>query len=142
MALDGTVVTGDATLEAIFDVGGGSEYFNLDLIAPDVLGTRTLIDMGERVLAAQSSGGENDTMAEVLEDRLQGHWHITNLGDGLDTIADANQVQGKNTFQTAGTNATRDPIDDGTNGTPKTGLTTRPKELTTGISYIIVMKAA
>ena len=77
------------------------------------------------------SGGENDTMAEVLEDRLQGHWHITNLGDGLDTIADANQVQGKNTFQTAGTNATRDPIDDGTNGTPKTGLTTRPKELTT-----------
>lgn len=47
IALDGTVVTGDTNLEAIFDVGGGSEYFNLDLIAPDVLGTRTLLDLGE-----------------------------------------------------------------------------------------------
>lgn len=44
IALDGTTVTGDANLEAILN-----GYWNLDLIAPDVLGTRTLLDLGEVV---------------------------------------------------------------------------------------------
>lgn len=42
--LDGTVITGDATLEAIFDVGGGNQYHLLDVIAPEVVGVRTLLD--------------------------------------------------------------------------------------------------
>ena len=44
--LDGTVITGDAELEAIFDPDGDDEYFNIDLIAPEVLSVRTLLDLG------------------------------------------------------------------------------------------------
>lgn len=141
VALDGTQVTGNATLEAIFDVGGGNEYFNLDLIAPDVAGTRTLIDMGERIATPQSSSGENDTIGEVLDDRFQGHRHEKNT-DGIDERSILNiggSFAGAGAFDITVYGDTGDPTTDGTNGTPRTGLTTRPKELTEGASYIVVM---
>ncbi len=140
VALDGTQVTGDATLEAIFDVGGGNEYFNIDLVAPDVVGTRTLIDMGERIVTPQSDSGENDTLGEVLEDRAQGHYHdvrTKNL-DGTNSFPKGGDTAGT-TFNGTGVKAAWTMQDDGTNGTPRIGLTTRPKELTEGASYIIVM---
>lgn len=149
VALDGTVVTGDTTLETIFDVGGGSEYFNLDLIAPDVLGTRTLIDMGERVSAAQSSGGENDTIGEVLDDRFQGHrfgsssFYGTFDGSGYSPGSTASSIQRNAYISTpAAALGITTPVTDGTNGTPRFGATTRPKELTVGSSFVVVMKAA
>lgn len=55
--LDGTQITGDATLVAIFDVGGGDEYHLLDIIAPDVVGTRTLLDARGAVGAVIDAGG-------------------------------------------------------------------------------------
>jgi hypothetical protein len=137
VALDGTVVTGNAPLEAIFDVGGGNEYFNLDLIAPDNLGTRTLIDMSSRHLAPQSSGGDNDVLGEVLADRFQGHYHTFDRKEGLQ----ADPGAGRDTFSdpTDSNDNVLAPITDGVNGTPRTGTTTRPKEFTVGSSYIIVM---
>ena len=134
VALDGTQVTGDGTLEAIFDVGGGNEYFNIDLVAPDVVGTRTLIDMGERIVTPQSVAGENDTLGEVLEDRLQGFWTRT-VVDGAGGVLGAPTDSGSRYTPAY----ERPPEDDGVNGTPRTGLTTRPKEFTEGASYIIVM---
>jgi len=139
IALDGTVVTGDANLEAIFDVGGGNQYFKLDYYAPDNLGTRTLIDMSSRHLAPQSSGGDNDVLGEVLADRGQGHKH-----SGVVTLSDLASGTGQAKNTGVGANATDSvsiglPSDDGTNGTPRTGATTRPKEFTVGSSYIIVM---
>ncbi len=140
VALDGTVVTGDATLEAIFDVGGGTEYFNIDLIAPDVVGTRTLIDMGERIVTPQSSAGENDTLGEVLEDRTQNHQHLWDAIKAVtpDSNGTLNQFGNTNSgnvfgFETGG------PDQNG-EGTPRVGATTRPKEFTEGASYIIVLQ--
>lgn len=151
--LDGTVLTGNADLEAIFDVGGGNQYFNLDLIAPDNLGTRTLIDMSSRHIAPQSSGGDNDVLGAVLADRMQGHQHVI-YGKGgqpatLETpennflantgVTDIYTSIGGLTAMNS--EVVGDPETDNTNGTPRTGQTTRPKEFTVGSSYIIVMVA-
>jgi hypothetical protein len=71
VALDGSTVTGDADLVAALDVGGSDEYPYLDIFFPDVLGTRSAIDMGGRTIRAQSSGGKADTIGEVQEDAMQ-----------------------------------------------------------------------
>lgn len=68
--LDGTIVTGNATLEAMFGIGG-TEYWNIDVVAPDVLGTRTLISLGERTHRYQSIGGQSDTVGELQADAMQ-----------------------------------------------------------------------
>jgi hypothetical protein len=139
--LDGTQLTGNATLEAIFDPGGADEYHSIDYYAPDVLGTRTLLDMGEHIPTPQSSGGENDTLGALLGDRFQGHWHNFEA-----TYDYAVNVIGTSGFGVQGalgtTGQVKTPVNDGTNGFPRTGSTTRPKELTEGASYIIVMTDA
>ncbi len=148
VTLDGTVVTGDVNLEDdIFEIGTGTEYPFADIFCPDVVGTRTLLDMGEYVTAAQSDSGENDTLGEIQDDRSQGHWHevrgktsneyLVQRADGEvtgaarrfndDAVEGAESPQGK------------DIITDTVNGTPRVGTTTRPKELTEGASSIIVM---
>ena len=139
VALDGTVVTGDATLnDDIFKEGTGTEYWNLDIIAPDVLGTRTLLDMGDYIPAPQSSGGDGDTVGDLVEDQFQGHWHSedkawsASLG-GI-TVSNFGSTFSQNVIF-----GEADPSDDGTNGTPRTGLRTHGKRFTEGASYIIVM---
>lgn len=67
--LDGTVVTANPTLEAIFDVGGPDEYHLLDIIAPDVVGTRTLLDARGRVPRIVDAGGGDTENVGVV----QGH---------------------------------------------------------------------
>jgi hypothetical protein len=145
--LDGSQVTGNTTLEGLLNVGAGNENIYIDYFAPDSLGTRTLIDSGELVFAGQSSSGENDTLGEVLEDREQGHKHIAMTqpqsgtptygtgGSGLDGLTFTSGTTGDSSL-------TGPQYTDGVNGTPRTGSTTRPKELTVGCSYIIVMVAA
>ncbi len=143
VALDGTTVTGDANLEAIFNVGLAGEYFNLDLIAPDNAGTRTLIDMSSRHLAPQSVGGENDVLGEVLEDRFQSFNAIGYVRGSSGGSERAFASVGTATSGVAATTTRgilHSFITDGTNGTPRTGKTTRSNELTVGSSYIIVMK--
>lgn len=143
VALDGTQVTGDATLnDDIFKEGTADEYWNIDIIAPDVVGTRTLLDMGEYIVTPQSVSGENDTLGDLQDDRFQGHRfdiHIgTATGGALKGTVSANNTYQDDTGVKSGYTA-RNIITDGVNGTPRTGLTTRPKELTEGASYIIVM---
>ncbi len=142
--LDGTVVTGDVTLEDdIFMIGTGTEYPFADIFCPDVVGTRTLLDMGEYVSAAQSVAGENDTLGEIQDDRYQGHWHdlwrvALDRGGGA-TGVNIGGAAANTDFHA--TNAVQVSGPDGVNGTPRIGLTTRPKELTEGASSIIVMVA-
>ena len=138
--LDGTVVTGNTTLETIL-----SGYGYLDLFAPDVVGTRTLVDMSARNTVAMSVGGENDVLGGVIADQMQGHNHDleqtgssssklgfgTVGGSGVATngiILSANMVAGT-------------VVTDTVNGTPRIGLTTHGKQFNTGADYIIVMLA-
>lgn len=140
--LDGTVVTGDTTLEDdIFEIGTGTEYPFADIFCPDVVGTRTLLDMGEYIVTPQSDSGENDTLGEIQDDRFQGHKHTLPINsDGTGGSSDEG-VWGILTVNNVLDVGLMFPSNDGTNGTPRTGLTTRPKELTEGASSIIVMVA-
>jgi hypothetical protein len=102
--------------------------------------------MGEHIPTPQSSGGENDTLGALLDDRFQGHWHGVGVATGsgvgvlkITITGNAEDLSGP--FYSSAARA-NDSITDGTNGTPRTGLTTRPKELTEGASYIIVMTDA
>ena len=112
--------------------------------------------MGERVVTPQSSGGENDTLGEVIEDQFQGHTPKFNSTGGTYT-GDVDEVIIRDSSGAYTPTATEMQLmtssggtvlargnfsnldDDGVNGTPRTGLTTRPKEFTEGASYIIVM---
>ncbi len=141
VTLDGTVVTGNAHLnDDIFKVGTGTEYPFVDIFAEDVVGTRTLLDMGEYVSAAQSDSGENDTLGEIQDDRFQGHRHDQqSLMQGSVSPVFTFGAGASGAFSSV--DSILDPITDGVNGTPRDGLTTRPKELTEGASSIIVMVA-
>ena len=141
--LDGTQVTGDGTLEAIFDPGGAKEYPWIDEFAPDNVGTRTLVDMRGRVNAAMTAGGgEFPTLAEIKEDQMQGHWHETyslntgGSGERLSSDASALSVGNINFLPQA-----RESTTDTVNGTPRTGLSTHGKLLIRGVDYIIVIIA-
>lgn len=137
--LDGTVVTGDATLEAIFDTAG-TPYWNIDMIAPDVLGTRTLLDLGGDVARYQESSGDFATVGGKVADQSQGHRH-----DTLDPAGRFYTASGSVTISGAGgaplsasEYTTGDPVTDGTNGTPRTGTRTYGPSFTKAIPAVIL----
>lgn len=142
VALDGTVVTGDTTLnDDIFKEGTADEYWNIDIVAPDVVGTRTLLDMGDYIPTPQSVSGDADTVGDLVEDQMQGHWHDKYTGQvtfdsSSGTIA-AGGLYGA--VETDDLSAGSPIEDDLGNGTPRTGTTTHGKRFTEGASYIIVM---
>lgn len=154
VALDGTVVTGDTTLEDdIFKVGTGTEYFNIDIIAPDVVGTRTLLDMGGHVKESQTVGGSVNTMGEIHDDvmqRITGHFASSSLRfDGvlsdsgaLDQTDEGGTGTGSGNISTA----TRVSFNSSNSVSPNPAKTdddrTAHAALVTGASYIIVMVAA
>lgn len=149
--IDGSVVTGDATLE---DILTGYKY--IDLMAPDSLGTRTLLNYQGRVprVVTSASGGTGDSLAVSLvqEDQMQGHWHAervnaynvnadsrypTDYRAGNDaTGAAVNHLE----YTQVNVKSTVDAITDGVNGTPRTGLETRMKNWVEGVPYIVVIK--
>jgi len=135
VALDGTVVTGNSTLETIL-----SGYWRLDLYAPEVGGVRTLIDIGDYVLTPQSdSSGDALTIGELVVDQFQGHTfrpgdaNIFNAS-GVGIIASGTDSQLGQVENTG------DPVADNDNGTPRTGSTTHGKRFTVGVPHIIVIK--
>lgn len=157
--LDGTVVTGNTTLENdIFDVSGAKEYLWIDEYLPDTLGTRTLIDMRERsTRSIGASGGVAPTIAEVQEDALQGFRVLTVYDEQNTSLValDATKAIRKSRNTTTDSNynlqapnsGTPDadiglsspPIDDGSNGVPRIDIETRAKAFVRGVDYIIVM---
>jgi hypothetical protein len=148
--LDGTQITGDATLVAIFDVGGANEYPHLDIIAPDIVGVRTLMDAQGRVGRATDGGTLTAAVGAVQADQVQGHMHYTGAGSSQTTYgiygSTTNDIPGSATDRWTGTSSapvyqyeTSVPKDDGTNGTPRTGTETRMLNYTTGVPSILVM---
>ena len=74
------------------------------------------------------------TLGTYSTDMLQGHWHFIysyNYTKIDPAGASSPWVSGANSFS----NCVQNPVTDGTNGTPRTGLTTEPQSL--GLSYII-----
>ena len=154
--LDGSVVTGDTTLEALFGIGGDLNPY-IDIFAPDFAGTRTLIDMGEYITTPQSFGGENDVMGDLQDDRGQA-WQLGANEDDSGSrdywgVSAARDVRASRTgvsnitvldLSTTGQGSLTKIIakNDGTNGDIRQGLTNRPKELTAGASYIVVVQVA
>lgn len=151
VALDGTQVTGDATLVAIFDVGGGDEYWNIDIVAPDVLGTRTLLDKGGRSLRDMSGiGGVAATLGEVQEDagqRITGDiteiWYESGAASS-GALGHSTQTGSKAANGTSGVLTIE--LDTANSTSPNTAKTddveTRVKAIVEGAGYIIVMLAA
>lgn len=151
VALDGTTLTGDATLEAIFDPGGSNEYWNIDAIAPDSGGTRTFIDVGGDSVRFQESSGDFATVGGKVDDQFQGHLAKWGSGDNNGSFNNLNYNVGTaggtypniNNFTAANTGAHAQSLGtDGTNGTPRTGTRTYGPTFVTGAGYIIVMVAA
>lgn len=81
--------------------------------------------------------GTDTTLAGYQADQMQGHWHSTNAtfragaGDsGYTSGAGQQTISGTGTL-----NRIESPTTDGTNGTPRTGKETRPRNV--GVKYII-----
>ena len=140
IALDGTTVTGDADYEAALDIGGSNQSAFVDIYAPEVASSRSMIDMGEYGIVAQSDSGESDTLGEAQADRFQGHdinlGGLTTGGNNNDNYFAAVEYSNTSNFNV---DLITGFVDDGTNGTPRTGLTTRAKQLVNGAAYIISM---
>ena len=156
--LDGTTVTGVAELVAIFDVGGAGEYNFLDTFVPDVgAGIRKLRDYrGCSPMAIDAVGGNRAAIGVPQDDQSQGHWHELETTDGSYESGDgvaltgAGGTGGTSGFVVTASGASvaastplecQDPVADGTNGTPRTGLETYGKNYSTGVPFIIVINA-
>jgi len=150
--LDGTVITGNAPLVALFDVGGAHQYHLLDIIAPDVAGTRTLMNArGRAARVVDGSGGVTAVVGAVQADQFQA-WQSgaivsgtsyfgagTTPGNGTDSYIAANQVVSSYATTYQGNTAKITALSDGTNGAPRTGTETRMMNYTVGIPAVIVM---
>jgi hypothetical protein len=149
--LDGTQVTGNATLEAIFDVGGPDEYHLLDVIAPDNAGTRTLLDARGRVgRSVDAVAGDTENVGVVQEDQFQGHVYYNGAGTGAaaagiygstttDVPGVATNTLGSSVAVPSYQQITSSPKSNGVDGTPRTGDETRVKAYTTGVPSVLVM---
>lgn len=150
--LDGTQITGNATLVALFDVGGADEYHLLDVIAPEVLGTRTLMDAKGRVArSVDASGGVTGVVGAGQEDQFENHHHQipgnpANGGSALVAGVAGSTVMtaGNQTFSEffangGGNDYIHDAIADGVN-TLRAGSETRMKNYTKGVDYVILMQ--
>jgi len=142
--LDGQSIGGSGT--ALSDI---VEAWHLkDIWMPGSEGSRSSIDARGRLLRAiDATGGQADLMAEVLEDQMQGHWHdfarTTGIFSSTVSFSDINY----STIRASGGGDTvtigiTNPRNDGVNGTPRTGSTTRDKSVTGGVPYIVVMVPA
>ena len=162
VALDGSVITSDSTLEGIFNTVSGTIYPHIDIFGPDSLGTRTLIDSrGRTVRSMTTGGGEADTLGEVQEDAMQritgSITTINSVGTPIDGITaqlsgvfSVGEYQPSGTSQRAATASATDrnamDFDSADSTSPSTAKTndaeTRMANIVEGIKYIIVMKAA
>jgi microcystin-dependent protein len=74
------------------------------------------------------------TLGVYSQDRLQGHTHLQAVDGGGAAIQGYNIASYSNSIP-VNLNTGGGPVDDGTNGTPRTGLTTEPQSL--GLNFII-----
>jgi hypothetical protein len=111
-----------------------------DVWAPGSVGARTLVDGKGRLLRAiDATGGQAAVMGEVLADRMQGHIHTGSVSSGnLGGVYTSIPSAGASNQVNATVPDTGFPKTDGTNGTPRTGSTTRDKSVTVGVPYAVI----
>jgi hypothetical protein len=157
--LDGTVLTGDAVAVALLDVGGAAEYHLLDLIAPDVMGTRTFIDARGHVLRpVDGAAGVTEDIGVLQDDAMQqitgqftargedvaGNPVLGNAPTGVFTNSGGSGTN-MNAWTRSATSkeATKFDFDSSTSISPAAAKTdpaeTRMKNLTVGVPYVVVL---
>lgn len=136
--LNGQIITGNPTYVAIFNIGETDQYPLLDVIAPDVSGTRTLLDTKGRVprCVDATSGGSSVAVGLKQDDAIQGHEH-TYIKQATQTLNYGTTPLVTGTTSTGGTTAGM--VSDGTNGTPRTGSETRMKNYSVGLRSVLVL---
>ena len=121
-----------AVIGTSFGAGDGSTTFNV----PDL---REATTKGVGLSGKSSNHYDSDGVAlgEFIDDRFQGHWH--NIMDSASSEGGGtNRGRLGNTNSTGNDSFVRQPVTDGTNGTPRTGATTEVKAV--GVNYIIKSK--
>lgn len=89
--------------------------------------TRGLLTEGHGVQGYTSWAGLNYTgrLGQYKQDQMQGHWHDPDLSLGTSTASGGESTNWKiGTSSVMNYSQVRSPINDGTNGTPRTGKTT------------------
>jgi hypothetical protein len=150
--LDGTQITGNATLEAIFDVGGPNQYHLLDVIAPDVVGIRTLLDArGAAAAVVDAALGNRVDVGGFQDDQFQGHIHNFKIASANATTVLASTEYFPKSGGTGAFQGTPTPDSiinnliigvestNGVDGIPKTGDETRMKNYSVGVPTILVL---
>jgi hypothetical protein len=160
--VDGTTLTGDSDLEAIFDPGGSDEYKFIDLFAPNSLGTRTFRNYQGRttrvISTVEGATGDSATIAVEQEDGMQrvtGTFRGREREGSTTTIPFASagafsQVAAAGSDVTWAGGATQQQITvtfDNSNspnarvtGTTTANSETRMKNYTVGVPFIVVIK--
>jgi len=129
--LDGSAV-GSGALSTIIET-----WYLKTPFAPGSVGARTLKDARGKVpRGVDATGGQADEIGEVLADQMQGHRHSSSTAVSS-TGGSGSWIAGTGTA--AESSRILDPIADGTNGTPRTGLFTRDKSITVGVPYMVIM---
>ena len=142
--LDGQTLTGDPDYVAIFNIGESDEYHLLDTLAPDVMGTRTLLDTKGRVARVVDDSVDTEDLGVTQEDKFQGHNFQLGYNSGSSYQAGAtnyvlNPAVAPNVYVP---NFIKNIITDGVNGAPRVGSETVMKNYTEGIPILLVMIAA
>ena len=148
--LDGSQITGDADLVNIFDVGGAHEYFMLDLLAPDVLGTRTLPDLRGRLLRSAASTGsavgatEEDQMQQIIGTAdiklcATTATALLNNGTGAITFTTNASLSYPTSLSGPATFAATLNFNSGNSSGARTGTITRDRSYIVGTAYLVVL---
>lgn len=113
-----------AVIGTTYGSGDGSTTFNL----PNYQGVVPK-GTGSQTINTRSKTGPN--LGVVEEDRIQGHYHQATLSDNFSFSADNYTASSAGKTGTPPADSIQGPITDGTNGTPRTGATTRENSLGT-----------
>lgn len=123
-----------AVIGTTFGTGDGSTTFN----TPDMRGVFAKgAGTTNRTLGKDANGNfYAGTLGTYLTDKMQGHYHSPLTTNYFITAGGAGDFLGISGGSADGIrSSTGSPLTDGTNGTPRTGLTTEPQSL--GLTYII-----
>ena len=117
-------------VDCAWGLGDGSTTFNL----PDL---RESVPVGTGTRGAGVTAHDTFNLGEFKDDRFQGHWHnIYTTGSGGGSIRFVTDTTSNSVLGVTGSIVqVREAVTDTVNGTPRTGTTTRTKQV--GVRYAV-----